>query len=127
MPTRGSNHPPVARLRSSAGFGLTEMMISVVISGTALLGIAGTASRVGSALNETHEDARALVVAQSQLESLLTLPYDELQGGMLVSDGVQLTWRVSAANHSKEIALSYRYDERGVTQTKWLTAGRLES
>jgi Tfp pilus assembly protein PilV len=127
MPTRGTTRPPLARLKSSAGFGLTEVIVSVVISGTALMGIAGTANRVGSALNKTHENARALVVAQNQLESLLTQPFDELQGGMTVSDGVWLSWRVTAADHSKEIALTYRYQERGVTHTRWLTAGRLGS
>ena len=98
----------------------------MVISGTALLGIAGTASHVGAGLNETHESTRVLVVAQSQLEHLLTVPYDELTDGVAITDGVRMTWTVSAADHSKEVALSYRYEEKDVTRTKWLTAGRLE-
>ncbi|NIR44870.1 MAG: hypothetical protein GWN99_11240 [Gemmatimonadetes bacterium] len=135
MKSRGSCFPPTSerertpapnRLRSKSGFGLAETLVTVVICGTAFLGLVGTATRVGSAINSTHERTRAMAVAQAQLETLLSVEYDEVVDGATERDGVQLVWRVRETDELKEIELTFGYQVVDRTLTGSLTAGRLK-
>jgi Tfp pilus assembly protein PilV len=135
MKSRGPCFPPTSRreripaperLRSRSGFGLAETLVTVVICGTAFLGLVSTSTRVGSAMNSTHERTRALAVAQAQMETLLSVEYDELVDGTAEVEGVRLVWRVRETDALKEIELTFGYTVADKTLTGSLTAGRLK-
>ena len=56
------------RLRSDSGVGVAEVLIALVIFSTALLGIVGTAARVGGMVNASHVRLEAGVLARQQVE-----------------------------------------------------------
>lgn len=120
MPSRVPDGPPPVAPRRDAGVGLPETLISIVITGTALLSIAATSAHVGAGLNATHERTRTLKVAQQQMEILLAKPYDEVVSGNKVSEGVSQYWTVTETDRAKEIVLEYTYDIADETR-----AGRL--
>ncbi len=123
---RAQSPPPAAARDSRSGFGLTEMMISTTLLALALAGIAGTAAQVGAGINGAHERTRALTVAQAQLETLLTQPYEELESGTAESGGVSMDWTVSEREGVKEIELVYRHETPQKALRRTLTAARLE-
>jgi hypothetical protein len=102
------------------------MMISTTLLALALAGIAGTAAQVGAGINGAHERTRAMTVAQAQLETLLTQPYEALESGTAESGGVSMDWTVSEREGVKEIELVYRHDTPQKALRRTLTAARLE-
>ncbi len=125
LPER-SGVPSIQRPRSDFGFGLAETIVTIVILGTAFLGIAGTAAHVGAGLNSTHERTRAMTIAQNQLENLLAVPYDQLVAGSRLVEGVSLAWRVIERDGAKEIELAASWSTRSRARSQWLTAARLK-
>ncbi len=123
---RAQSPPPAAARDSRSGFGLTEMLISTTLFALAMAGIAGTAAQVGAGINGAHERTRALTVAQAQLETLLTRPYEELGDGTAESAGVSMNWTVSEREGVKEIELVYRHETPQKALRQTLTAARLE-
>ena len=112
-------------LRPDAGVGVTEVLISLVIFSTALLGIVGTSARVGASVNSSHVRLRALTVATHQVEQLLSTEYDKVVGGSVEEEGVQMAWSVTASSSGKEIVMVYRYDLPGRTRSDTLTTALL--
>lgn len=127
MPSRSSDGTGGIAKRPDAGTSLVETMLSVVLLGTALLGIAGTSAHVGAGLNATHEKTRALKVAQQQLEVLMAAPYEEVQNGTTQKDGVTLNWTVAEADVSKEIVLAYGYKTKDRVRVERLTVALVKT
>lgn len=124
MLSRRSDSPPTTARRDS-GLGLIEILISIVILSIVLLGIAGTAARVGAGLNSTHERTRALTIAQNHLENLLAAPYDEVVTGTADVEGVSLAWSVDEGTMAKQIKLAVSYRTPGQDKQLLLTGARL--
>lgn len=106
---------------SSAGFGIPEALISLVILTTAVLGIAASATRSGALLNSAHSRSAAMSAARVQMEALLALPYDSLRNGSLQREHAQLSWTVTDHLRMKEIVLEYRYAVPGHLRVDTLT------
>ncbi len=96
--------------RPEAGVGLAEVLISLVIFSTAILGIIGTAARVGAIVNSSHGRLTAGAVARQQIEQLLSEPYDSLKSGSSEQADVDLAWTVTPTNRAKQIVLVYQFD-----------------
>ncbi len=96
-------------LRSESGVSLAETLVSLVIFSTALLGIVGTAARVGAAVNGSHMRLGAASVARQQVETILTQPYDSVANGSAELAGVKLVWAVTEGTAGKNVVLVYRY------------------
>lgn len=117
-----SEHLP---LRPDAGVGVTEVLITLVIFSTALLGIVGTSARVGASLNSSHVRLRALAIARHQVEQLLSTEYDKIAAGSAEEAGVQMAWNVTASSSAKEIVMVYEYSLPGGTRSDTLTTALL--
>ncbi|UCF19354.1 MAG: hypothetical protein JSU87_15715 [Gemmatimonadota bacterium] len=127
MPGQRSPRCGAALICSDFGVGLSELLVALVIFSTALLGIVGTAARVGGIVNSSHVRLRAGAVAQQQIEELLTQPYDAVQNGAVVRDNVQLQWTVKETARAKQVVLAYRYELPGGTRSDTLTVAVLGS
>ncbi len=103
--SRGNAGP----LRPDSGVSLAEMMVSLVIFSTALLGIVGTAARVGASVNSSHMRLGAASVARQQIETLLTQPYDSVASGSAERKGVKMVWAVTEGTAGKNVVLVYQY------------------
>ena len=112
---------------SESGFGVTEVLIALVIFSTAMLGIVGTSARVGASLNSSHVKLRSGAIARHQVEQLLAADYDAVTSGSTVVDEVEMAWAVSATSAAKEIVLVYRYELPGGVRQDTLTAARLQA
>jgi type II secretory pathway pseudopilin PulG len=112
--------------RANLGVGLTELLVALVIFSTALLGIVGTAARVGGIVNSSHVRLKAGAVAQQKIEELLTAPFDSVKDGTTVRDDVKLEWVVKESTRAKQIVLAYSYDVPGRTRSDTLTAAVLK-
>jgi len=96
------------RLRGSAGFSITEIIVSVMIVS---IGVIAFATAVGLAsrdikLGQRHTDIAMLVT--DQLEQLKTVPYDQVQSGQRTQGDYQLTWTVVGGN-PKKVVLVVQY------------------
>jgi Tfp pilus assembly protein PilV len=109
-----------------AGLGLTETLIALVIFSTAMLGIAGTAARVGALMNAAHVRLAAVSTAGRQVELLLSKPPALVSSGSAEQDGVAMSWVVTEGNRTKEILLVYRYEIPGGVVEDTLTAAMLK-
>jgi len=101
---------PGAVARGRSGVSVTEVLIALVIFSTAILGIVGTAARVGDIMNSSHVRLGASSVAGQQVETLLSAPYDSLVNGSAAAGGVAMEWTVAETSSAKQILLVYRYD-----------------
>lgn len=124
--TRRSTASARLPLRCDAGFGMAETLVSLVIFSAALLGIVGTAARVGMLVNTSHVRLQAGAVAQQQFEALLTEPYDSLANGTAERDGVSMGWTVSELSSSKRLVFVYQYSLPGGAGNDTLTAAALK-
>ena len=106
----GSARWPGAGARGQSGVSVTEVLIALVIFSSAILGIVGTAARVGNIMNSSHVRLGAASVAGQQVETLLSAPYDSLVNGSAAAGGVALEWTVAETSSAKQILLVYRYD-----------------
>ncbi len=96
------------RLRSRAGFSITEVIVSVMVVS---IGVIAFATAVGLAsreikLGQRHTDIAMLVT--DQLEQLKTLPHDLVQSGQRTQGDYQLTWTVVGSN-PKRVVLVVHY------------------
>ncbi len=112
-------------LRSDSGVTIAEVLIALVIFSTALLGVVGTAARVGGIVNSSHVRLRASSIARQQVEELMTEPYAAVINGSAVRRGVDLRWTVAETSWSKEILLVYRYNLPNRMREDTLTCARL--
>lgn len=112
-------------LGSESGVSIAELLIALVIFSTALLGVVGTAARVGGIMNSSHVQLRAGSIAQQQIEELLTQPYLEVKTGSATRRGVNLSWTVAETTWAKEILLVYRYSVPGHVRADTLTCARI--
>lgn len=106
--SRESRGNPLPR-RPDSGISLTETLVSLVIFSTALLGIVGTAARVGATVNGAHMRLSAASVARQQVEAILREPYDNVANGSAVHGDVNLVWAVTEGTAGKNVVLVYRY------------------
>ncbi len=97
------------RLRADSGVTLAETLVSLVIFSTALLGIVGTAARVGASVNSSHVRLGAASVARQQIETILTQPYDSVANGSAERKGVKMVWAVTEGTAGKNVVLVYDY------------------
>lgn len=107
--------------RCTSGFGISEVLISVVVLTTAVLGIAATAARSGAILNKAHMRAGALAQARLEIEEILAQPYDSVEAGSAERGAVDIEWTVTNAQRMKELVLVYRYDVPGETRADTVT------
>lgn len=112
-------------LRSESGVSIAEVLIALVIFSTALLGVVGTAARVGGIVNSSHVRLRAGSVAQQQIEELLTQPYTQVKAGSATRRGVDLRWTVAETTWAKEVLLVYEYTIPGHVRADTLTFARI--
>ncbi len=96
------------RLRNSAGFSITEVIVSTMVVS---IGVIAFATAVGLAsrdikLGQRHTDIAMLVT--DQLEQLKALPHDLVQSGQRTQGDYQLTWTVVGGN-PKKVVLVVQY------------------
>lgn len=113
-------------LLETIGVGMAELLVALVIFSTALLGIVGTAARVGGLVNSSHVQLHAAALARQQIEALMAQPYDSVADGSNVLEGIQCSWTVSSKKRAKEITLVYRYDVPGREREDTLIAAVLK-
>jgi Tfp pilus assembly protein PilV len=112
--------------RPDSGIGLAEVLIALVIFSTAILGIVGTAARVGAIVNSSHVRLGATTLATRQLETLLSMPYDSVASGTVERGDVEISWAVTQTAVAKHIVLVYRYDLTSGVREDTLTAAVLK-
>lgn len=114
-----------ARLGSKSGVGVAEVLVALVIFSTALLGIVGTAARVGGIVNSSHVRLKAGVLARQQIEELMAMPYDSVKAGSSTIDRIDCSWTVTVTPRAKEITLVYRYEMKNGTRADTLSTAVL--
>lgn len=119
----GGNAGP---LRPDSGVSLAEMMVSLVIFSTALLGIVGTAARVGATVNSSHMRLAAASVARQQVETILTQPYDSVANGSAEREGVKMVWAVTEGAAGKRVVMVYQHRVPRRAYEDTLTVGVLK-
>lgn len=112
-----------------AGFGLIEILITIVVIGVGLLTIAGLYSRTMSASMVSKQRSEAVVIAESMLEQLRGTVYANIVSG---NDSIaavsgsgssatyQRNWTVTSNVNPtyKNVAMTITWsDSQGVTQT----------
>lgn len=112
-----------------AGFGLIEILITIVVIGVGLLTIAGLYSRTMSASVVSKQRSEAVVIAESMLEQLrgtvyanIVSGYDSIAAvsGSGSSAAYQRNWTVTSSPNPayKDVAMTVTWsDSQGVTQT----------
>ncbi len=113
-------------LGPDSGVTLAEMLVSLVIFSTALLGIVGTAARVGATVNSSHMRLAAASVARQQVETILTQPYDSVANGSAEREGVKMVWAVTNGMAGKRVVLVYEHRVPQRVYQDTLTAGVLK-
>jgi len=113
-------------LLETIGVGMAELLVALVIFSTALLGIVGTAARVGGMVNSSHVRLHAGALARHQIEELMASPYDSVKNGSSVREAVQINWTVTNGKRAKEILLTYTYSVPGRARQDTLTAAVLK-
>lgn len=101
---------------------MAEVLISLLIFSTAILGIVSTSARVGMAVNSAHGRLAAQAVARQQVETLLAQPYSAISDGSASRDGVSMIWTVSSSSVGSRVQLLYRYALPSGARTDTLTA-----
>lgn len=116
------NNHGVSRLRTEAGMGLSEALISLLIFSVAILGLIGTSARVGLAVNGAHGRLAAQAVARQQVEMLLAQPATMSLSGTASRDGVTMAWTISESTAGRKVQLAYRYALPNGARVDTLTA-----
>jgi prepilin-type N-terminal cleavage/methylation domain-containing protein len=89
------------RLRSRAGFTITELLVSVVIIS---VGVVGFVSAVGLASTELwfgRRDSEISMLVTDQLEQIKAMGHDALQSGERLEGPYRLAWSVAGSNPKK--------------------------
>lgn len=115
-----------SRLGSRSGIGLAEVLVSLFVFSTALLGIVGTSARVGMTVNSSHARVRALTVARQQLEGLMSAEFSEVKSGATNRDGLTMSWVVQETRYAKSISLVYGYDLPSGARQDTITAALIK-
>jgi Tfp pilus assembly protein PilV len=126
MSRQSHNPPDRVRARDDSGVGITEVLIALVIFSGAILGIVGTAARVGGIMSSSQLRLKAANEAAHQVEELLTMPYDSVASGTIKREGIEVRWTVTETSVAKEVALVYGYDLPSGTQEDTLSAAVLK-
>lgn len=103
----------MSRVRGSAGFSLTELLISVVIVS---VGVVGFASAVGLASTELWiggRDTEVATLVADQLERLKAEGYDAVAAGQRVEGDYQLDWDVQGSDPKKVILVASYHGHHG--------------
>jgi prepilin-type N-terminal cleavage/methylation domain-containing protein len=96
------------KLRSQAGFTITELLVSVVIIAIGVVGFATAIGLVSTELWYGQRDTQVSMLVIDQAELLKSMPYDSVTSG--VRDGqYSLAWTVQGAD-PKKVILQARYD-----------------
>lgn len=125
IPTRGG----YLNRYKLAGFGLIEILITIVVIGVGLLTIAGLYSRTMSASVVSKQRSEAVVIAESMLEQLrgtvyanIVSGYDSIAAvsGSGSSAAYQRSWTVTSNTNPayRDVAMTVTWsDSQGATQT----------
>ena len=70
--------PAVGR---TEGFTLVEVVVSVMLLSTVLLGLAGTASMGGRELRRSREASLATIVGRERIEEIMSAPFNDAATG----------------------------------------------
>lgn len=98
----------MTKLRSQAGFTITELMISVVIIAVGIIGFATAVGLVSTELWYGQRDTKISMIVIDQAELLKSMPYDSVTSGS--RDGeYELAWTVQGTD-PKKVILEARYD-----------------
>lgn len=108
--------------KGEAGFSLIEVLIALSIF---TIGILGVASLVISSINENALARRlteATALAEDRLESMLALPYEDINTGQTTEGAYTVSWNVAEdiiVAQTKSITVTvtwqYRGNDRNVT------------
>jgi type IV pilus assembly protein PilV len=117
-----NRHISKTRLKGSAGFSLIEVLISLSVF---TIGILAVASLVISSINENALARRvteATALAEDRLESMLALPYENIETGESIEGAYTVSWNVAEdiiVAQTKSITVivtwQYRGNDRNVT------------
>ena len=91
-------------VRGTAGMTALEVVVSLMILSTVLLGIAATTSTAAFSLVSGRVDAQNAAAIQYQAEKLMSLDYDSLKTGSGVVMGIACEWSVTGTD-VKRVAL----------------------
>jgi type IV pilus modification protein PilV len=103
-----------------AGFTLIEVLFAVAVLA---FGILAVSSLQGSAVRGNlmaFNRTEAVALAQTQMESLMALPYEDIEdGGPAVQGNYSITWNVTDDNpieNCKLIEVTVNYSEKGIAR-----------
>jgi len=85
-------------VRDTAGMTALEVVVSLMILSTVLLGIAATTSTAARSLVSGRVDAENAYAIQYQAEKLMSLDYDSLKTGSGVVMGIACEWSVTGTD-----------------------------
>lgn len=84
-----------ALVRDARGMTAIEVIVSLTILSTVLLGIAATTRTAARSLVAGRLDVENASAIQYQAEMLMAQPFDSLKSGSATVDGVPCSWAVS--------------------------------
>lgn len=93
-----------AAVRDELGMTALEVVISLMILATVLLGIAATTSTAARSLVSGRLDSENVAAIQYQAERLMSVDYDSLTTGSALVMGVECEWSVTGTD-MKRVAL----------------------
>ena len=105
------SNPVRSQLQSERGITLIEILVMIVISSGVLLSLAASMGFAYKNLSHSRMDMDAYAAMQTQLESLINLPYDSVTAGSSTVNGYSLTWFVEGLN-PKALVLDLHYTNR---------------
>jgi prepilin-type N-terminal cleavage/methylation domain-containing protein len=103
-------------VNNDRGFTLVEMLVTVVLLSAILLPLIGYLNQARMISAEAHLEANAMRLAQTQMETLLSLSWRTLQSGSrdegLETPFEQLRWTVSTEGNPQLKKIEVRVDWR---------------
>lgn len=108
--------------KATAGFTITELLISVVVITLGVLGFVSAMAYSTTGLWYGARDTHVAMLAADQLERVRALPYDSVVSGERTAGEYRLEWNVEGAD-PKRLTLSVTFANReGVPLSDTLVA-----
>jgi Tfp pilus assembly protein PilV len=93
--------------RGQAGVSAVEVMVGVLLFGTAVLAVLTTGTAARSSLGSANRETRYWGAVQAQTEQLMAAGYSNVKTGSGYMYGFPMTWTVSGSN-PKQVVITAR-------------------
>jgi type II secretion system protein I len=109
----------LTKKNSARGFTLIEVLFAVAVLAFGLLAVSSLQGSATQGNLMAFDRTEALAVAQTQMESLMALPFNNVaSGGPTVQGNYTITWNVDAVTitNCRLITVRVNYSEKGIAR-----------